>query len=92
MQSRGAVLMPIVFASAPLILIFVLIRWSGAQLMLALAIGVLVGIGVLGTKLTEQAPRGRKALVIGLWGLVLIELIIAVVLFVLLSRAVRFMH
>jgi hypothetical protein len=92
MQSRAAVVMPIVFAGVPLILIFVIIRWPGAQLVLALALGALLSIGVVGTRLTEQAPRRRKALVIGLWALVVIEVFIVAALLVLLSRAVRFMH
>jgi hypothetical protein len=84
--------MPIVVAGVPLILIFVILRWPAGQLALALALGALLSIGVVGTRLTEQAPGRRKALIIGLWALAVIEVSIVAALLVLLSRAVRFMH
>jgi dolichol kinase len=92
MKGRGAVLLPMLVAIALLILILSFSRIEGGQQILLLAIGVLLGSGVVGVKLTEQSPRGRKALVAGLWGFVVAEVVFVAAVLALLTRAVRFMH
>ena len=92
MQSRGAVLLPMLVAIALLILILTFSRIEGVNWILLLAIGVLLGSAVAGMKLTKRSPRGRKSLVAGLWGFVVVEVVFVAAVLALLTRAVRFMH
>jgi hypothetical protein len=79
-------------AIALLILILTFIRIEGVQRILLLAIGLLLSSAGAGMKLTKQSPRGRKALVAGLWGFVVVEVVFVAAVLALLTRAVRFMH